>query len=118
SAERVEQLGNTVRAGILRTRAARVAPGDLTASARAEAEAAMQRLTRRLEAALELTPADGAQWARHLTELLDRADQGYRPVEADLLFDLQVVCVDHEKDVYSLNLIDWVLSAGKRPVKR
>src|SRR5262249_14134297 len=89
SAERAEDAGNTVRAAILRTRAARVAPGNLTTKTREEAEADLERLTQRLEKALELTPAEGAEWARHLAELLDRADQGPRPVEADILFDLQ-----------------------------
>src|SRR5207302_1645860 len=97
-AEWAAETGNTVRAAILRTRAARVAPGNQTVKTRAEAEADLQRLTRRLEAALELTPTEGAEWARHLSELLDRADQGARPVEADILFDLQKACVDHEKD--------------------
>ncbi|HEX8911849.1 MAG TPA: hypothetical protein VF796_05785, partial [Humisphaera sp.] len=47
------------------------------------------------------------------------ADQAGRPpAEARLLYDLQKVCVDHERDMYALDLVEWALSAGKRPVKR
>src|SRR5262249_2599005 len=110
--------GTPVGAATLGTRAARGPAGNLTLKPRAEAEADLQRLTRRLEAALELTPAEGAEWAKHLSELLDRADQGQRPVEADILFDLQKACIDHEKDIYTVSLVDWALSGGKRPIQR
>jgi hypothetical protein len=50
--------------------------------------------------------------------LLDKADQGARPVEAALLFDLQRACRDHEQTTYALDLIEYVLSAGHRPAMR
>src|SRR5207245_841664 len=53
-----------------------------------------------------------------LPPLLDKADQGSRPVEAAILFDLQTVCLDHEREVYSLDLVEWLRSAGHRPIKR
>jgi hypothetical protein len=117
-AERAARSGNTVRAAILRTRAARVAPASRTAGTRAEAEADLRRLTARLQAALHLSGAEAAEWLRDLPALLDKADQGNRPVEAALLYDLQKVCVDHERDVYTLDLIEWLRSAGNRPIKR
>jgi hypothetical protein len=118
SAERAALDGNTVRAAILRTRAARIAPAAQTVSTRAEAEADVRRLTARLAPALTLSEAEADQWTRYLTLLLDKADQGHQPVEARVLFDLQQVCVDHERDIYTLDVVEWAVSAGKRPVKR
>jgi hypothetical protein len=117
-AERAARQGNLVRSAILRTRAARVAPANLTRSTRAEAEGDMHQLAGRLAAALELNRGESAEWARDLNSLLDKADQGTRPVEADLLFDLQKVCLDAEQGVFALSLIDYLVSLGRRPIKR
>ena len=38
--------------------------------------------------------------------------------EARLLYDLQKACVDSEREVYALDLVEWALSIGKRPIKR
>src|SRR6202011_5745320 len=110
--------GNTVRAAILRMRAARVAPASLTASTQHQAEADLTRLAHRLQAALRLSDAETAEWEKDLPALLNKADQGTRPVEAALLFDLQKVCLEHEREIYALDLVEWVLSGGKRPIKR
>ncbi len=53
-----------------------------------------------------------------LPALLDKADQGSWPVEAALLYDLQKVGVDHERDIYALDLVTWLTSGGRRPIKR
>jgi hypothetical protein len=118
SAERAGRAGNTVRAGILRTKAARVAPAALAAGTRAEAEADIQSLAKRLQAALQLSDADTAEWAKALTPLLDKADQGNNPVEAVLLSDLQKVALDNERNIYEISLVEWLLSVGKRPIRR
>jgi hypothetical protein len=120
-AERASRAGNNVRAAILRTKAARVAPAALTSTTRAEAEKDLQRLTSRLQAALLLSDSGAGEWLKDLPALLDKADQGdqgSRPVEARLLYDLQQVCLDHERDIYALDPVEYVLSAGKRPIKR
>src|SRR6202011_4610330 len=39
-------------------------------------------------------------------------------VEARLLYDVQQVCIDFEREVYKLDLVEWAASAGKRPIKR
>lgn len=117
-AERAEKAGNLVRSAILRTKAARVAPANLTRSTRAEAERDMHQLATRLAVALELSKSDVVEWAKDLNSLLDKADQDNRPVEADLLFELQKVCLDAEQGVYALSLVDWMLSLGRRPIKR
>ncbi len=118
SAERAAETGNIVRSAILHTKAARVAPAALTHSTRAQAEDDLKRLTQRLQAALELSAAEAGEWLKDLPALLDKADQGNRPVEGEILFDLQKVCLDHERDIYALDLVEWVSSGGKRPIKR
>lgn len=117
-ARRAAKAGNTVRAAILRTKAVRVAPVDLAVQAKAEALADMRALTERMEAALKLTEAETAEWLHVLPALLDKADQGHWTIEARLLYDLQNVCVDHEKDIFALDLVEWAASAGRRPMKR
>lgn len=118
SAEKAGQAGNTVRAAVLRTRAARVAPASLAGRTRQEARGDLQRLTARLQAALGLTDAEAAEWLQDLPALLEKADQGNRPVEAAVLYDLQKVGLDHEREIYALDVVEWLLSGGKRPVKR
>jgi hypothetical protein len=110
--------GNDVRAAILHTRAARVAPAAITPVARAEAVRDLGRLVSRLRAALELDDKHAEDWLTDLPALLDRADQGPRPVEEALLYDLQKACTEHEREAYALDVIEWLLSAGRRPVQR
>jgi hypothetical protein len=110
--------GNTVGAAILRMRASRIAPAAQTLPTRNEAEADIAHLSKRLSEALSLGEAEAADWTRHLTLLLDKADQGTRPTEARVLEDLQQVCLDHEGDVFTLDLVEYLMSGGKRPIKR
>jgi hypothetical protein len=110
--------GNDVRAAILHTRAARVAPPALTPVARQEALRDLRRLVTRLCDALHLSSERAEGWLQDLPALLDRADQGPRPVEAALLFDLQKACTEHEREAYALDVVEWLLSAGRRPVQR
>jgi len=118
SAKRATAAGDTVGAAILHTRAARVAPGYLTGPAQALAREEIGRLVDRLQAALKLDAADVAIWKRTLPVLLDKADQGNRPVEAALLYDIQRACLDHEQKIYTLDVFEWLGSAGHKPIKR
>jgi hypothetical protein len=118
AAEAASKAANHVRAAILRMRASRVAPGSLTLDTRTDAHLELQHLTQRLQAALDLTDGDAAAWHIALVSLLEKADQGSWTVEARLLYDLQQVCIDQERDVFKLDLVEWALSAGKKPIKR
>ncbi len=118
AAERAAQVSNNVRAAILRTTASRVAPASLTRSTRDMAERDMASLAQRLQVALQMSETETEKWTEYLILLLDKADQGNQPVEARLLHDLQNVCIDHEREVYTLDLVEWVLSGGKKPIKR
>src|SRR5262249_39309743 len=118
AARRAGPEGNSVPAAILRTRAARIAPAALTEKAEADAREDLRLLTTRLQAALKFTDAEAAEWLEMLLVLLDKASEGEWSVEARLLYDLQKACTDHERDVFSLDLVEWALSFGKRPIKR
>jgi hypothetical protein len=103
-----EAKGNDVRAAILRFRAGRT-------------DAAVQavgRLVERLQKALHFSPEDAAAWRRGLAALLRPASRGTWPVAARLLYDLQKIWVDHERAIYAVDLVEWTVSWGKRPVKR
>jgi len=117
-ADKAEQEGNAVRAAILRTKAARVAPASLEDPTRDKALNDLRRLTQRLQAALELSDGEAEEWLKDLPALLDKADQGSWPVEAALLYDLQKIGDDHERDIYALDVVTWLTSGGRRPIKR
>jgi hypothetical protein len=118
AASKEEEEGNAVRAAILRTKAARVAPASLEEPTRDKAREDLRRLTRRLQAALDLSDDESEEWLKDLPALLDKADQGSWPVEAALLYDLQKVGDDHERDIFALDVVTWVTSGGRRPIKR
>ena len=118
SAERANLENDLVRGAILRIRAARIAPAALGQRTRDQAMADMKKLTARLAAVLNLTPAEAQEWDKDLPLLLDKADQGAIPAEARLLYELQRICVHGERDLFTLDLVEWLLSAGKRPIKR
>ena len=118
SADRVAASGDAVLAAITYTRAARVAPAALMRPASASARKAVYTLIERLENVLGLSEDQVSAWRGVLPELLDKADQGARPVEAALLYDLQRACVDREKPLYTLDLFEWIMSAGNRPMRR
>ncbi|MFO0847644.1 MAG: hypothetical protein U0871_03650 [Gemmataceae bacterium] len=118
AARRAAVTGDTVNAAILHTRAARVAPAALTEPVHAAAVKDVHNLVARLQPAVGLTDAEADRWREVLPALLDKADQGSRPVEAGLLFDLQRACLDHEQKIYTLDVVEWVLSAGHRPIRR
>jgi hypothetical protein len=117
-ADRTARQGDIVRSAILRTKAARVAPVAWMQETRAKALQDLEVLTRDLREALGFGPEVGAEWLQVLPALLDKADQGNWPVEAKLLYDLQQVCVEHQRKLYALDLVEWVISAGRRPIKR
>lgn len=117
-ANRAARTGDNVRAAVLHTEAARVAPGEKTAGARRAARENVDKLADRLRAALGLPDDLTAEWRRVLVVLLDKADQGARPVEAAVLYDLQRAAVEHEQPVYALDLANYLVHLGKRPLRR
>ncbi|MFO0795933.1 MAG: hypothetical protein U0804_00570 [Gemmataceae bacterium] len=117
-ATRAAALGDTVAAAISHTRAARVAPGNLTASAQDAARNDLFALVRRMQLALGVTDDEAQGWKAVLPRLLDKADQGNRTVEAALLHDLQRACREHELPTYALDAVEYALSAGRTKLRR
>jgi hypothetical protein len=117
-AQRARDEGDDVRAAILHTKAARVAPVSHGALTQAEAVKDLERLVQRLRDALNFGQEKIGDWLAVLPSLLDKADQGNRPVEAKLLYDLQKAAMEQERKLFALDVVEWALSAGKRPIKR
>jgi hypothetical protein len=117
-ADRATKDGDIVRAAILRTRAARVAPAALSRSTRASAIKDLETLTLQLQNTIKFSPEEAQEWLQVLPALLDKADQGNWPVEAKLLFDLQTAWNENQRKLFALDVVEWALSAGKRPIKR
>ena len=78
----------------------------------------LYRLVRRLQAALELDASDPQPWQDLLLVLARQTAEGFRTPESRLLYDLQKVCVDHEREIYTVDVVEWAISLGRRPVKR
>jgi hypothetical protein len=113
-AEAAGSKGNVVRAAILRTLAAPVTGPTRLIAAWAE----IDRLVQRLQQALGFDDEEAERWSQALPPLLEHSTAGFWSPEARLLYDLQKVCVDHEREVFRTDLIGWALSLGRRPVRR
>ncbi|MBM4070081.1 MAG: hypothetical protein FJ271_14180 [Planctomycetes bacterium] len=118
AAEHARGRGNVVRAAILRCRAVSLTSTDNAEHALAEARADIDLLVDRLRPALDLNGDALDQWRHALSALLPRIAAGFRSVEARLLYDLQKVCIDHEREIYSSDLVEWALSLGKLGITR
>jgi hypothetical protein len=110
--------GNIVRAALSWRQAVEVAAPKQVQEFRTAARTALEQFGERLRAALDLLQFDPVQWRKALSPLLKPAMQGFWPVEARLLYDLQRVCVDHERELYAIDLVQWALALGRRPLKR
>lgn len=119
SAKEAGERGNSVRAAIQFERARKAActpEGQQTAHDAARQE--IDRLTSRLAVALQLHHHEAEEWRHRLPILLEPATRGPWPAAARLLYDLQKVCVYHERDLYAADLVEWIVTFGKRPIKR
>ncbi|MFT7520317.1 MAG: hypothetical protein ACI9MC_002462 [Kiritimatiellia bacterium] len=99
------KTGNHVRALIISVRA----------GADDVADQHLRGLCDRLELAL---PSDAATWHARLQPLVGPAARAARTNEARLLYDLQSCCVDHERQVWTIDLFGWARSLGRVPVRR
>ncbi len=123
--------GRLVRAGLLATRAAAGLPAAEEAKARALARADFEALSARFSAAIRprgdggARPASGdlppSSFTPFMIMLADAAETrgGLRyPIEARLLHDLEHACVAAERPLYTVDLVTWAASLGRRPVVR
>jgi len=117
-AARAASRGNDVRAGILHTRAADSTEHRLAVEAAALAAADLRRLANRLRHALKIETPEPDPWRDLLAALLERSAYGFWNPAARLLYDLQKVCLDSERESFVVDLLVWLLSLGRRPLKR
>jgi len=117
-AQRLRVAGNNVRAALVRRLAYDVAPLDKMSEAKQELIQEIQYLVLRLQAALELTDDEVRPWLAMCERLLPAARHGFWNANARLLYDLQQVCLDHEQEIYKVDLVGWAISRGKTPLKR
>lgn len=117
-ADKAGVRGNMVRAAIFRMRALPLAPAGQAAPVRAAAYRGMEQFGRRLQNALGFSDEDAADWRQALFALLEPASHGIWPRESRLLYDLQKACIDRERPVYAVDLVEWIVTLGRRPIKR
>ena len=117
-ATKAQAKGNYVRAAILCIAAAERGTTDQSRVARSEARAQMDRLADRLQAALRFDEEEREEWARSLAVLAAGAARGFWTVEARMLYDLQKVCVDHERGIYTFDVYRWITTGFRAPLKR
>jgi hypothetical protein len=117
-ADKAFARGNAVAAALYQMQAAKYATPELVSEAVSGALTDLQRLVRRLQDALNFDQAAARNWYESLVGLLLQAGQGFWNADKRLLYDLQKVCVDHEKETYTVDLLGCVASFGSRPIKR
>jgi len=107
--------GNAVRAAIDEWRAIAARPPS--------AKPATGRLERQVDAfaervawALDLDAAGRQDAADFIRALVERAAGSTWSPEARLLYDLQKVCVDSERESFRTQLLAWLVSFGRRPL--
>ena len=117
--DRNNDRGNTVAAIVNAIMASqRATSADKRAAAIEKARADIAFLTERLRRAIEFREADTESWHSSLWELATNSVHGFWNSEKRLLYDLQKVCLDHERVTYKVDLVKWIVSRGRRPLRR
>lgn len=117
--DRAAEKGNSVKAIHLALRAgqrATTVAKRLVAEQRAREEIAT--LIERLRTAVAFPDHDTEPWATALWQLAKNSIHGFWNADKRLLYDLQKVCLDHEKTTYKVDLIKWLVARGRRPLRR
>jgi hypothetical protein len=117
-ADGAEQKGNAVRAAILRAQAAGAAQGLERERAMAAALAAVRQLVDRLGDMLEWDADTREEWRQALGPMLPVAAKGIWPRAARCLYELQRIPADFSRDVYAVDLPEYLRTFGRRPLRR
>ncbi|MDD4267887.1 MAG: hypothetical protein PHN77_06660 [Thermoguttaceae bacterium] len=116
-ADRAAGRGNLVRAMILRARVRLQTPRETAGRARAIVRETVDRLIHQLLEALQETHKDPDAWRAPLINLVQLAARGSWTVEQRLLYDLQKVSIDHQRGTLRLDVVGWLFSLGRRPLR-
>jgi hypothetical protein len=117
-ADRAARRGNFVKAAIRATQAAWAGAGPERRAAERERDRHLTHLSIRLAAAFEETSGQPESWRSVLEPLLDPAAVGILPLEARLLYDLQALCDDAERETYRIDIFRWLSRLGRGSIKR
>jgi hypothetical protein len=113
-----ERKGNFVRAAVLRTQAASRLAGAEQERANALARSAVGELVERLGAVLDWDEPTRQEWRQALGPLLAPASSGIWPRAARCLYELQKVPGELSREVFAVDLPEYLRTLGRRPVKR
>jgi hypothetical protein len=117
--DRANERGNTVFAITSAILAAQRATSESKrVAAEKKAREDVRRLVSRLRNAIAFAKQDTDNWQAALWELAENSIHGFWNKEKRLLYDLQKVCLDHERLTYKVDLVKWIVSRGKRPIRR
>ena len=117
-AERMRVRGNSVGAALLFARCAEQGATEDRDQAEQGVATAIDHLVDRLQHALDFDEDAAVSWRTCIEAMLAFASRGFWNSDRKLLYDLQKVCVDHERGLYRVDLIEWVRTFGKRALKR
>ena len=117
-ANRIGARGNLVRAASMRIAAARRGTPNQATRGLDRAQHDMERTADRLQPALGFDDGERVTWVRLLMVLAINSGHAIWSNEMRLLYDLQKVCIDHERGVYKLDICRWIVSALREPLKR
>ena len=117
--DRANERGNTVYAIACAIRATQRANTDgKRLAAEKKARDDVRRLVTRLRNAIDFDKHDKDEWQTALWELAKNSVHGFWNAEKRLLYDLQRVCLAHERLTFKVDLVKWIVSRGKRPLRR
>lgn len=117
--DRNNERGNTVAAAVNAIMASqRATSSDKRNAATEKARTDLQFLTERLRRAIEFPEQETENWHLSLSELATNSVHGFWNSEKRLLYDLQKVCLDHERVTYKVDLVKWIVSRGQTPMRR
>jgi hypothetical protein len=107
--------GNDVRGALLQWRLRELARGDDLAGKQADRGITrrIDRLARRLEAAVAAGLPNRGTIATVLAAVLDQARGSAWSQPARFLYDLQKICVDAERESYRTRLLSWAFTLGR-----
>jgi hypothetical protein len=113
-----EQKGNAVRAAILRNQAAAALQGADRDRAAEAAAGSVRVLVDRLGDLLKWDPDTREEWRQALRPLLPAAARGIWPRAARCLYELQRLPADFAREVYAVDLPEYIRTFGRRPLRR
>ena len=112
-----EAKGNLVRAAVLRTQAAAADDADRARALHA-AQAAVGQLVEGLGHVLHWDDDTRREWRQALLPLLTPAARGHWSRAARCLYELQTITADLGREVFAVDLAEYLRTFGRRPVKR